>query len=80
MWPAHSFEVVGDRATQSVTLFNMSAVYSKQGNLAEAERLLAQVVVLAEAIQSPHLTRFREILAQVRAKRAAQAGGAGNEF
>jgi tetratricopeptide (TPR) repeat protein len=64
-------EEVGDQAGESVTRYNMAAIYRAQGRLAEAVTELRRVVALDRMVQHPDLESDMALLAEVEAKLGA---------
>ena len=56
---------VGERAGESVTLYNMAKVYEARGDYAKAAQLLKQVVEIDQAIEHPDLEKDRAALQSV---------------
>jgi hypothetical protein len=59
-------EAISDLDAQSITLFNIASILHIKSDWAAAEALLARVVEIDEAIESPDLLRDRAALASVR--------------
>jgi tetratricopeptide (TPR) repeat protein len=63
---------IGNKYGEAVTSWNIGLVYEKQGDLKQAEVYMSLAVQLAEEIRHPSLEKYREALADIRAKLQAK--------